>query len=59
LADLTQLLWVKGDSNLLQSFEGQPFGQLTYLQWLSFANNRLIDVKGIGGPALETLIFTG
>ncbi|CAM4680212.1 unnamed protein product [Leuciscus chuanchicus] len=59
LADLTQLLWVKGDGNLLLSFEGQPFGQLTYLQWLSFANNRLFDVKGIGGPALETLNLTG
>ncbi|KAK7128770.1 hypothetical protein R3I94_017117 [Phoxinus phoxinus] len=59
LADLTQLLWVKGDGNLLQRFEGQPFSQLTYLQWLSFANNRLFDVKGIGGPALETLNLTG
>ncbi|XP_048035036.1 leucine-rich repeat-containing protein 23 isoform X3 [Megalobrama amblycephala] len=59
LAGLTQLLWVKGDGNLLQTFEGQPFGQLTYLQWLSFANNRLFDVKGIGGPALETLNLTG
>ncbi|XP_067302516.1 leucine-rich repeat-containing protein 23 [Pseudorasbora parva] len=59
LAGLTQLLWVKGDGNLLQSFEGQPFGQLAYLQWLSFAKNRLFDVKGIGGPALETLNLTG
>uniref|UniRef100_A0A8C1KF81 Leucine-rich repeat-containing protein 23 n=1 Tax=Cyprinus carpio TaxID=7962 RepID=A0A8C1KF81_CYPCA len=59
LADLTQLLWVKGDANLLQRFEGQPFGKLTYLQWLSFASNRLFDVKGLGGPALETLNLTG
>ncbi|RXN02672.1 leucine-rich repeat-containing 23 [Labeo rohita] len=59
LANLTQLLWVKGDGNLLQRFEGQPFGQLTYLQWLSFANNRLFVVKGLGGPALETLNLTG
>ncbi|XP_073678769.1 leucine-rich repeat-containing protein 23 [Garra rufa] len=59
LANLTQLLWVKGDGNLLQKFEGQPFGQLTYLQWLSFANNRLFDVKDLGGPALETLNLTG
>ncbi|XP_073794429.1 leucine-rich repeat-containing protein 23 isoform X1 [Danio rerio] len=59
LAGLTQLLWVKGDSNLLQGFEGQPFGQLTFLQWLSIASNRLFDVKGLGGPALETLNLTG
>ncbi|XP_016110324.1 leucine-rich repeat-containing protein 23-like [Sinocyclocheilus grahami] len=59
LADLTQLLWVKGDGNLLQRFEGKPFGKLAYLQWLSFANNRLFDVKGLGGPALETLNLTG
>uniref|UniRef100_A0A4W6ERF4 Leucine-rich repeat-containing protein 23 n=1 Tax=Lates calcarifer TaxID=8187 RepID=A0A4W6ERF4_LATCA len=49
LASLTQLLWLKG----------QPFAQLTYLQWLSMAVNRLTDLDGLVGPALETLNLTG
>ncbi|TRY90623.1 hypothetical protein DNTS_003692 [Danionella cerebrum] len=59
LAGLTQLLWVKGDGNLLHGFEEQPFSRFAYLQWLSFASNRLLAVKGLGGPALETLNLMG
>ncbi|XP_066529330.1 leucine-rich repeat-containing protein 23 [Hoplias malabaricus] len=59
LAALTQLLWLKGDSNQLQGFRGQPLGQLTYLQWLSLAVNRLCDTEGLGGPALESLNLIG
>ncbi|XP_051948102.1 leucine-rich repeat-containing protein 23-like isoform X1 [Xyrauchen texanus] len=59
LAALTQLLWVKGDGNLIERFDGEMFGQLNYLQWLSLASNRICDVKGFGGPALETLNLIG
>ncbi|XP_018523614.1 leucine-rich repeat-containing protein 23 [Lates calcarifer] len=59
LASLTQLLWLKVDNNLVEWFKGQPFAQLTYLQWLSMAVNRLTDLDGLVGPALETLNLTG
>ncbi|KAA0707020.1 Leucine-rich repeat-containing protein 23 [Triplophysa tibetana] len=59
LAGLTHLLWVKGDSNLIQQFEGQWFDQLGFLQWLSLASNRLCDVKGLKATALETLNLIG
>uniref|UniRef100_A0A4W4ENC9 Leucine-rich repeat-containing protein 23 n=1 Tax=Electrophorus electricus TaxID=8005 RepID=A0A4W4ENC9_ELEEL len=55
LAALTQLLWLKGDGNRIEGFQGQPLGQLTYLQWLSLAVNHLCDVEGLGGPSLESL----
>ncbi|XP_074537635.1 leucine-rich repeat-containing protein 23 [Halichoeres trimaculatus] len=59
LVSLTQLLWLKVDNNAVVSFEGQPFTQLPYLQWLSMAGNRLTDVVGLVGPALESLNLTG
>ncbi|XP_029011012.1 leucine-rich repeat-containing protein 23 [Betta splendens] len=59
LASLTQLLWLKVDNNSVGSFKGQPFAQLTFLQWLSMAVNQLTDLDGLVGPALETLILTG
>ncbi|XP_034550788.1 leucine-rich repeat-containing protein 23 [Notolabrus celidotus] len=59
LASLTQLLWLKVDNNAVACFEGQPFTQLPYLQWLSLAGNRLTDVVGLVGPALESLNLTG
>ncbi|XP_026854013.2 leucine-rich repeat-containing protein 23 isoform X1 [Electrophorus electricus] len=59
LAALTQLLWLKGDGNRIEGFQGQPLGQLTYLQWLSLAVNHLCDVEGLGGPSLESLNLIG
>ncbi|XP_044065705.1 leucine-rich repeat-containing protein 23 [Siniperca chuatsi] len=59
LASLTQLLWLKVDSNAVACFKGQPFAQLTYLQWLSMAVNQLTDLDGLVGPALESLNLTG
>ncbi|XP_070825668.1 leucine-rich repeat-containing protein 23 [Chaetodon trifascialis] len=59
LASLTQLLWLKADNNAVACFKGQPFAQLTYLQWLSMAGNRLTDLDGLVGPALESLNLTG
>uniref|UniRef100_A0A8C6TBI8 Leucine-rich repeat-containing protein 23 n=1 Tax=Neogobius melanostomus TaxID=47308 RepID=A0A8C6TBI8_9GOBI len=60
LASLTQLLWIKVDSNVMQSLRGQPFAQLTYLQWLNVAVNLLKDMEGLAGPSsLETLNLIG
>ncbi|XP_062871665.1 leucine-rich repeat-containing protein 23 [Trichomycterus rosablanca] len=59
LAALTQLLWLKGDANQIQGFKGQQLGQLPYLQWLSLVSNRLTDMKGLDGPALENLNLIG
>ncbi|XP_026223781.1 leucine-rich repeat-containing protein 23 [Anabas testudineus] len=59
LASLTQLLWLKVDNNAVACFKGQPFAQLTYLQWLSMAVNQLTELDGLTGPALESLILTG
>ncbi|KAJ8360812.1 hypothetical protein SKAU_G00173370 [Synaphobranchus kaupii] len=59
LTALTQLLWLKGDGNVIQSFTGQPLGQLAYLQWLSLALNRICDLKGLGGPSLESINLIG
>ncbi|KAJ8259698.1 hypothetical protein GJAV_G00172390 [Gymnothorax javanicus] len=59
LIALTQLLWLKGDGNLIHSFVGQPLGQLAYLQWLSLGLNRISDLDGLGGPSLETINLVG
>ncbi|XP_031650742.1 leucine-rich repeat-containing protein 23 isoform X2 [Oncorhynchus kisutch] len=59
LAALTQLLWLKGDGNMVAGFRGQPLGQLTYLQWLSLALNRLKDLEGLEGLGLESLNLIG
>ncbi|XP_040908443.1 leucine-rich repeat-containing protein 23 [Toxotes jaculatrix] len=59
LAPLTQLLWLKVDSNAVACFKGQPFAQFTYLQWLSMAANQLTDLDGLVGPTLESLNLTG
>ncbi|XP_035994265.1 leucine-rich repeat-containing protein 23 isoform X1 [Fundulus heteroclitus] len=59
LATLNHLLWLKVDRNAVASFIGQPFAELTFLQWLSVAVNRLTDTDGLVGPSLETLILTG
>ncbi|XP_053173852.1 leucine-rich repeat-containing protein 23 [Scomber japonicus] len=59
LASLTQLLWLKVDSNAVACFKGQPFAQLTYLQWLNMAVNQLTELDGLVGPALENLNLTG
>lgn len=40
-------------------FKEETFTKLTYLQWLSMALNRLTDLDGLVGPAMETLILTG
>ncbi|XP_056278790.1 leucine-rich repeat-containing protein 23 isoform X2 [Pseudoliparis swirei] len=54
-----QLLWLKVDNNAVECLKGQPLAQLTYLQWLSLAANRLTDLDGLDGPALESLNLTG
>ncbi|XP_034446402.1 leucine-rich repeat-containing protein 23-like isoform X1 [Hippoglossus hippoglossus] len=59
LASLINLLWLKVDNNALACLEGNPFTQLSYLQWLSVAANQLTDLGGLVGPALETLNLTG
>ncbi|KAG5282486.1 hypothetical protein AALO_G00056550 [Alosa alosa] len=59
LAKLTQLLWLKLDGNHVREFRGQRLEPLIYLQWFSIAKNRLQDVEGLSGPALETLNLTG
>uniref|UniRef100_A0A3Q2XMR1 Leucine-rich repeat-containing protein 23 n=1 Tax=Hippocampus comes TaxID=109280 RepID=A0A3Q2XMR1_HIPCM len=56
LSSLTQLLWLK---NYVTCFQGQTFSQLAYLQWLSMAANRLTEVEGLVGPALESLNLSG
>ncbi|XP_061836036.1 leucine-rich repeat-containing protein 23 isoform X1 [Nerophis lumbriciformis] len=58
LLSLTQLLWLKVDKNIVTCFQGQAFAQLVYLQWLSMAANRLTDMDGLVGPALESLILS-
>ncbi|KAI5095755.1 leucine-rich repeat-containing protein 23 [Silurus meridionalis] len=58
LATLTELLWIKADSNQVQSLQEQSFDQLSYLQWFSLMSNRLSDIKGLGVPALESLNLT-
>ncbi|CAB1330360.1 unnamed protein product [Coregonus sp. 'balchen'] len=50
---------ILGDGNMVAGFRGQPLGQLTYLQWLSLALNRLRDLEGLEGPALESLNLIG
>ncbi|KAG1961864.1 leucine-rich repeat-containing protein [Pimephales promelas] len=52
LADLTQLLWVKGDGNLLQSFEGQPFA----LETLNFTGNGIQTMQGLEYHNLTNLV---
>ncbi|XP_036386602.1 leucine-rich repeat-containing protein 23 [Megalops cyprinoides] len=59
IAALAELLWLKVDGNLVQGFKGQNLGQLTYLQWLSLALNRICDTEGMGGAALESLNLIG
>ncbi|XP_028266049.1 leucine-rich repeat-containing protein 23 [Parambassis ranga] len=59
LASLTELLWLKVDSNAVASFKGQPFAQLTFLQWLSMAENQITDLEGLVAPFLESLNLTG
>lgn len=53
------MLLLQVDNNAVASFRGQPFSELLYLQWLSIATNRLTDLDGLSGPALESLILTG
>ncbi|XP_054464480.1 leucine-rich repeat-containing protein 23 [Anoplopoma fimbria] len=59
LASLTQLIWLKVDNNAVKCFKGQPFAQLTFLKCLSMAMNRLTDLDGLVGPALESLNLAG
>ncbi|XP_061590834.1 leucine-rich repeat-containing protein 23 [Cololabis saira] len=59
LASLSHLLWLKVDNNAVACFKGQPFGELTYLQWLSLAKNKLVDIDGLVCPALQSLNLTG
>ncbi|KFP04970.1 Leucine-rich repeat-containing protein 23, partial [Calypte anna] len=56
LSNLTQLLWLKVDGNLLASACMQ---ELPYLQILSFAQNRIKNMEGITHPLLANLSLKG
>ncbi|KAM9388201.1 leucine-rich repeat-containing protein 23 [Phaethornis superciliosus] len=56
LSNLTQLLWLKVDGNLLTSACMQ---ELPYLQIISFAQNRIKDMEGITHPLLANLSLKG
>ncbi|KFP74739.1 Leucine-rich repeat-containing protein 23, partial [Acanthisitta chloris] len=56
LGNLTYLLWLKVDGNLLTS---ACIPELPYLQVLSFAHNRIQDMEGITHPRLATLSLKG
>ncbi|XP_028393547.1 leucine-rich repeat-containing protein 23-like [Dendronephthya gigantea] len=52
LSSLTHLLTLKADKNQLASAK---LDKLPYLQIANFANNKIVDTKGIEHPLLETL----
>lgn len=37
----------------------QPLAQFPYLQWLSMVLNRITDLHGLVGPALESVNLNG
>uniref|UniRef100_A0A3B3WLT2 Leucine rich repeat containing 23 n=1 Tax=Poecilia mexicana TaxID=48701 RepID=A0A3B3WLT2_9TELE len=59
LASMTHLLWLKVDRNSMKSFKEQPLSEFTFLQWLSVASNQIVDMEGLVGPSIETLILSG
>ncbi|KAM7404808.1 hypothetical protein PAMP_012120 [Pampus punctatissimus] len=59
VATQTTLMRLKVDNNAVACFKGQPFAQLTYLQWLSMAVNQLTELNDLAGPTLESLNLTG
>lgn len=56
LSNLTQLLWLKVDENLLTSASMQ---ELPYLQVISFDRNHIEDLEGITHPLLANLSLKG
>ncbi|NWV37484.1 LRC23 protein, partial [Grantiella picta] len=56
LSNLTQLLWLKVDGNLLTSASMQ---ELPYIQVISFDRNRIKDMEGITHPLLTNLSLKG
>ncbi|KAM6292163.1 leucine-rich repeat-containing protein 23 [Porphyrio hochstetteri] len=56
LSNLTHLLWLKVDGNLLTSACMQ---ELPYLQIISFAHNHIEDMEGITHPRLANLSLKG
>ncbi|KFU84151.1 Leucine-rich repeat-containing protein 23, partial [Chaetura pelagica] len=56
LSNLTHLLWLKVDGNLLTSACMQ---ELPYLQIISFSQNRIKDLEGITHPRLVNLSLQG
>ncbi|NWW36830.1 LRC23 protein, partial [Panurus biarmicus] len=56
LSNLTQLLWLKVDGNLLTSASLQ---ELPYLQVISFDRNQIMDLEGITHPLLANLSLKG
>ncbi|NXD21608.1 LRC23 protein, partial [Spelaeornis formosus] len=52
LSNLTQLLWLKVDENLLTSASME---ELPYLQVISFDRNHIMDLEGITHPLLASL----
>ncbi|XP_008412041.1 leucine-rich repeat-containing protein 23 [Poecilia reticulata] len=59
LASMTHLLWLKVDRNSMTSFKEQPLSEFAFLQWLSVASNQIVDMEGLVGPSIETLILSG
>ncbi|NXL94662.1 LRC23 protein, partial [Alectura lathami] len=56
LSNLTHLLWLKVDGNLLTSAHMQ---ELPYLQVISFAHNHIKNMEGITHPRLANLSLKG
>ncbi|XP_010130545.1 PREDICTED: leucine-rich repeat-containing protein 23, partial [Buceros rhinoceros silvestris] len=56
LSNLTHLLWLKVDGNLLTS---ACMRELPYVQFISFAQNHIKDVEGITHPRLANLSLKG
>lgn len=47
------------DNNCLSCLRMQPLAQFPYLQWLSLVLNRITDLHGLIGPALECVNLNG
>lgn len=47
------------DNNCLSCLKMQPLSQFPHLQWLSFVMNRITDLHGLIGPALECVNLKG
>lgn len=55
----TATLSFQVDNNCLSCLRMQPLAQFPYLQWLSLVLNRITDLHGLVGPALECVNLNG